>query len=240
MVHQLRKSLFLVFIVFFSCQMKEVEIHVQSLELSSELLLEVKRANSTDSLESMLASFDAETLQGELNTDTRKKAFWLNIYNAWYQIVADRYSYGLDSVFVKPLVPIAGDTLSFDEMEHAILRKKPGYDLNGFAVDSVDFRIHFALNCGAKSCPPIAFYDARKLDTQLEAATKLYLTLETDVDDINKEVRVTQLMEWFSVDFGGEEGIILVLNNYLEKDLTGYTIKYKTFDWTQQLENFLQ
>jgi thiol-disulfide isomerase/thioredoxin len=32
----------------------------------------------------------------------------------------------------------------------------------------VDYRIHFALNCGAKSCPPIVYYSPEKLDQQLE------------------------------------------------------------------------
>ncbi len=221
-----------------SCQ--SVDERIQTLDLSSELLLEVKRSNPTDSLEIAFANLSGEVLESELNTDEKKKAFWLNIYNAWYQIVADRYTYGLDSVFIKPLIPIAGDTLTFDEVEHAILRDKPGYTLDQYAVDSVDFRIHFALNCGAKSCPPIAFYDAKQIDKQLESATKLFLTLETDIDESNKVVHVTQLMEWFAEDFGGEEGIIEVLNTYLERDLTGYSIEYKTFDWTQQLENFTQ
>ncbi len=208
------------------------------MDLSSDLLLEVKRSNPTDSLEVVMANLQGETLEIELDSDQKKKAFWLNIYNAWYQIVADRYTYGLDSVFIKPLIPIAGDTLTFDEVEHAILRNKPGYTLDQYAVESVDFRIHFALNCGAKSCPPIAFYNWKEIDKQLEAATKLYLTLETDIDESNKLVQVTQLMEWFAEDFGGEEGIIDVLNQYLERDFSGYSIEYKTFDWTQQLENF--
>lgn len=232
------RTLFLGLILFISCQ--SVEERVQTLDLSSDLLLEVKRANPTDSLELVLAGLSEEVIRSELNSDQKKKAFWLNIYNAWYQIIADRYTYGLDSVFIKPLIPIAGDTLTFDEVEHAILRNKSGYTLDQYAVDSVDFRIHFALNCGAKSCPPIAFYDAEQIDKQLEAATKLYLTLETDVDESNKIVRVTQLMEWFAEDFGGEEGIIEVLNTYLDRDVSGYDIEYKTFDWTQQLENFSQ
>ena len=95
------------------------------------------------------------------------------------------------------------------------------------------------MKCGAKSCPPITFYNWQQIDRQLEAATKLYLTLETDVDESNKIAQVTQLMEWFAEDFG-EESIIEILNRYLERDLTGCTIEYKSFDWTQQLENFSQ
>ncbi|MFZ8458418.1 DUF547 domain-containing protein, partial [Staphylococcus aureus] len=77
---------------------------------------------------------------------------------------------------------------SYDDIEHGILRKSSikwslGYAKKWFPstkekllrVNKVDYRIHFALNCGAKSCPPIAFYDDAKLDAQLDIATKAYL-----------------------------------------------------------------
>jgi hypothetical protein len=33
-----------------------------------------------------------------------------------------------------------------------------------FTLARTDFRTHFALVCGAESCPPINFYDAENLD----------------------------------------------------------------------------
>ena len=46
-----------------------------------------------------------------------------------------------------------------------------------FMMDEVDPRIHFALNCGAQSCPPISVYagEQDKLDKQLDLATKGFL-----------------------------------------------------------------
>ena len=43
------------------------------------------------------------------------------------------------------------------------------------AMHPVDPRIHFALVCGAKSCPPIRVYDAVNLDAQLEAAAAAFV-----------------------------------------------------------------
>ena len=40
----------------------------------------------------------------------------------------------------------------------------------GQVVESVDPRIHFALVCGAKSCPPIKLYTPENLDEGLDAA----------------------------------------------------------------------
>lgn len=208
------------------------------INLSSSLLLEVKRANPTTHIENELASLDKSYVVQSLNSDNKKKTFWLNIYNAYYQIIADRGGVGQDSIFIKKLIPIASEQLSFDELEHGILRAKEGYDYKDLAVDTVDYRIHFALNCGAKSCPPIAFYDFPKIDDQLEAATKLYLTLETELNEEEKIATVTQLMEWFGEDFGGEENLPSVLSKYLEKDLSGYSIQYMEFDWTEKLSNF--
>ena len=39
----------------------------------------------------------------------------------------------------------------------------------------MDYRIHFALNCGAKSCPAISFYSAKTLDQQLTTAENNFI-----------------------------------------------------------------
>ena len=44
----------------------------------------------------------------------------------------------------------------------------------------------FALNCGAKSCPPIAFYNAADIDAQLDLATQAFLEGESEFDDEQK------------------------------------------------------
>ncbi len=71
--------------------------------------------------------------------------------------------------FSKKQIPIAGYTVSMEDIEHGVLRRgatiwSKGYIrirvfrkdfIQKFVVNTVDFRIHFALNCGAKSCPPV-------------------------------------------------------------------------------------
>ena len=42
-------------------------------------------------------------------------------------------------------------------------------------VEQRDFRIHFAINCGAKSCPPVRVYYPKTVNAQLENAAKVYL-----------------------------------------------------------------
>jgi hypothetical protein len=107
--------------------------------------------------------------------------------------------------------------LSLNEIEHGILRANrasvtnpnPPFDvmtkstsdpaasvslpsdpvLSKLVLQKCDPRIHFALNCGALSCPPIRCYEEAKIERQLDIATKSYLQsgeafqIELNVDD---------------------------------------------------------
>eukprot|EP00960_Hanusia_phi_P042458 755503-Hanusia_phi.AAC.7 len=44
----------------------------------------------------------------------------------------------------------------------------------GVRVVTADPRIHFALNCGARGCPPIRFYRGEDLDAMLSTATRAF------------------------------------------------------------------
>ena len=44
-----------------------------------------------------------------------------------------------------------------------------------YALESVEPRIHFALNCGAKSCPPIKTFTTEHVENELATATESYL-----------------------------------------------------------------
>ncbi len=106
-----------------------------------------------------------------LYNDDAIKTFWINIYNAWFQILATREKKKSPEIFTGKLITIADTKFSLDDIEHGILRRYrwklsrgylpelfPGRLIKQLAVAKIDYRIHFALNCGAKSCPPIAFY----------------------------------------------------------------------------------
>ena len=106
------------------------------------------------------------------------------------------------------------------------------------AVAKIDYRIHFALNCGAKSCPPIAFYSAQKINQQLELATVSFLETETDIFADKKELHVTTLFKWFFADFGGRKGIRQIIAEKLNVETKDYKIVYKPYSWEESLENY--
>jgi hypothetical protein len=99
----------------------------------------------------------------------------------------------------------------FDEKRYRIAGKAE--TLNGLerAIrDHHDPRIHFALNCGARSCPPLhnrAFVQ-QTLDSTLSLLTARFLARDIQVDDVSKRVFVTKLFDWYRDDFIVKEGSV--------------------------------
>jgi len=220
--------------------------------ISEQLLLSVKMKKDTSSFLNELEKVNPEYLANSLSNDNKKKAFWINIYNAYYQILRVEKNFNKPDIYKKKLFSIAGKEFSLDDVEHGILRKyRYKYSLGFFAnvftkkfikentVDKIDYRIHFALNCGAKSCPPIAFYDPENIDAQLDMATQAFLESESDFDAQKKTVHTTALFKWFFADFGGTNGIKEIFKKQLNKDISDYKINYKEYSWEDDLDNFV-
>lgn len=219
--------------------------------ISAQLLYAVKTNKPAESLVLQIAQLNPDTLQQSLKDDASKKTFWLNMYNAWYQLLAVQYPKAGKKIFRMKQIQIAGRLYSLDQIEHGILRKyRWKYSLGYFpslftpkhirqsAVASIDYRIHFALNCGAKSCPAIAFYTPEKIDQQLVLATKVFLQQETVINDASRTVTTTKIIQWFIGDFGGRKKVLELLSTITGKDLSGYRLKFAPYDWTRQLLYF--
>ncbi len=225
------------------------------IDISQQLLLNTKLSQPTENLVASLAEISEVELSNQLITDNDKKAFWINIYNAFIQIILAKTpaNYSDRRVFFtsKQLV-IAQHNFSLDDIEHGILRRSKikhglGYITNPFAstfekmhrVNKVDSRIHFCLNCGAVSCPPIAFFKPENLDRQMDLATKSYLQNECFYDETTNTIGVPSLLLWFKADFGTSEQIIelLVRNNIIPIDKRP-SLQYKTYNWQLDLHNY--
>lgn len=221
------------------------------LSLSGKLLLNVKLNKSTATEEQKLRCLSIMELHHQLNTDDTKKTFWINIYNAYFQILSNREKLHRKTIFTKKIIIIAQTRFSLDDIEHGILRKyrlkwSLGYLPNPFvallirnlAVRKMDYRIHFALNCGAKSCPPIAFYTLEKLDKQLNDAMHSFIISETAIDMNNKTIATSKLLHWYRGDFGGTSGIKKVLQQVLELQFNTYKLSFNEYSWETHLENY--
>jgi len=145
--------------------------------------------------------------------DLDKIAFWINVYNGMTNYAIIRYaikkSMKEDTLFFKHLLFEIGKlSFSLDDIEHGILRRNARNHIKNtdpklnFIVDKIDYRIHFALNCGAQSCPAIAFYTKASLEKELIMAESSFVSQEFIVDTIHKTISCSSLFEWYREDFG--------------------------------------
>jgi hypothetical protein len=218
--------------------------------IARALLGAVRDGESTREHEDALARLDQIDLVTALETDDRRLAFWLNVYNAYAQLLLERwpaeYERSRRRFFGHEAIPVAGTWLSLDDVEHGILRRSQsslglGYLPRLFPsrferrhrLEARDWRIHFALNCGAKSCPPIRVYQTERIDEKLDTAAASYLEQEVEYDEQAGVVRVPRLMLWYRGDFGGKSGIREILRAFgcVPSDERP-AIRYLEYDWT--------
>jgi hypothetical protein len=150
-------------------------------------------------------------------------AFYVNAYNAWtiklilsgYPDVTSIKDLGslLKSPWKKKIVRIDGKVISLDHVEHEILRPRYG-----------DPRVHFAINCAAKSCPPLRPepFSGAILDQQLDDSTRSFINDPKSYRLEDNELYVSRIFKWFSEDFND--------------DIYGFFLKYATGDLAEELE----
>ena len=219
------------------------------LDLARRLLEDTRAGRPDTATRAALAGLDPDALTAALTDDASRIAFWLNVYNAAVRarLLAEPAAYSRRwRFFAATAITIAGRRLSPNAIEHGILRRSMflagfGYLRNPFAsaferrmrVVEVDPRIHFALNCGARSCPPLAAWEPVALDERLERATGVYLALETGRSADGSEVRVPRLLLWYHGDFGGRAGILRLLWRHGVVPAGEHPrIRFHQYDWT--------
>ena len=220
-------------------------------QLSEQLLYAVKMENSFDIIVKELKNVPLTQLISENGSDDLKKVFWVNIYNAFFQILRKHQNVPKSTIYKSKLITIARERFSLDDIEHGILRRyrykySLGYFPNVFtrkiikilAVSKLDYRIHFALNCGAKSCPPIAFYTPKKIEEQLQLAELSFIESETTIDHNKKEIRTNMILKWFLADFGGKKGIRKIIGGVLKQSVKKYAVNFNSYSWEEQLDNY--
>ena len=156
-----------------------------------------------------------------LITREEKLAFWINLYNTL--MVDAVVEYGIDKsvqevkgYFGKIAYGVGGYRFSADDIEHGILRANAGHPAipgkqfttkdprAAFTLQKFDPRIHFALNCASRSCPPINVYLAENIDQQLDLATRNFINGgEFMVDTKTLTVTLSTIFRWYAPDFGG-------------------------------------
>ena len=248
---------FTIFIMLSGCFVlgNAQSIPVNYLSVAEDMLIAIKNKEDISNYQNVLAQAKEDHVATQLGTDEQKIAFWVNVYNAYIQDILSRHpeKYNDRGLFFKEKqINFAGRLLSFADIEHGIIRGSQHEFFLGyfrklfvgdfekkFRVKKRDYRIHFALNCGALSCPPVAIYDWTRLSIQLDKSTKTYLEKFTIYKKEENTAYVTSLFSWFRGDLGGLDGIKdILMNLHLIPDKKS-RIKTSTYDWTLDLSNFI-
>lgn len=226
--------------------------------LAQSFLSEMKKTDSDPAeMVQALAEADEDVLFRQLHSRELRLAFWINLYNSYSLFflkpnpgqLSDRASRTVH--FRSKQIHVAGQALSLDDLEHGLLRRSkwkyslgyiqnpfPGRFEKRFRMAKVDPRIHFALNCGGASCPPIRYYQPERIDMQLEIASGAFMESESRVLEDGVTLEVSTIMSWFRGDFGGKGGILRFAGRYLDLPAGIRKLKFKPYDWTVKLDAF--
>lgn len=161
-------------------------------------------------------------------SDAKKLAYWINAYNA-FTIKRILDNYPLKSIMdldggktwdVK-WIKLGDKTYSLNMIEHEIIR--PQFN---------DARIHFAVNCAAKSCPPLfnKAYTEENVDRYLEQRTIAFIN-NPNYNTINTHsLKLSRIFDWYGEDFGN---LISYLNKFSKATIAkDAEVEFKEYDWS--------
>jgi hypothetical protein len=168
-----------------------------------------------------------------------KLAYWINVYNAFtVQLILDNIQFKIKSIkdigdkikipFVNTpwdvkFINIGGKKMDLNNIEHGIIRK-----------DFDEPRIHFALVCAAKSCPPLRneAFVAAKLNQQLDDQGVDFLNDSYKNQVSVKEAKLSNIFNWYGGDFKEKMSIIDWANKYAKvKANKDATISHLDYNW---------
>ena len=164
-------------------------------------------------------------------TEPQQIAFLVNLYNAaTLKLIVDHYP--IESIkaigsrfkgpWDQPVVRLRGRTITLNNLEHDILRK-----------DYSEPRLHMALVCAAKGCPPLRTeaYVAERLSAQLDDQSRTYLAGPNGlrIDRKKGEMRVSAIFKWYRRDFTSVPAFVA---RFSDHDIEGLKLKYLPYDWS--------
>ncbi len=158
------------------------------------------------------------------------QAFYINAYNlAVIKGVVNKYPVksptNIKGFFDKTTYSLGGKTTTLNDLENKILRKNfPG-----------EARFHFVLVCAGLGCPPIiaSAYKPAILEQQLEGQTTKSLNNPNFIKVKGKKVQLSQIFEWYKVDFTRNGSEIDFVNKFRkEKIPTGAKVSYYPYNWS--------
>jgi Protein of unknown function, DUF547 len=171
-------------------------------------------------------------------SSNQKLTFWINAYNAFtIELIlkySDKKTKSIKDIGDKIKIPfvntpwdikfieIGKEKYDLNAIEHGIIRKQ-------FAEP----RIHFALVCAAKSCPPLLneAYTPEKLNAQLNEQAKKFINDPSKNTITPTKVEISSIFDWYGADFK-TKNIVEYLNQFVSTKIASTSkITFKKYDW---------
>jgi hypothetical protein len=174
-------------------------------------------------------------------TVNERLAYWINAYNAFtVKLILDYYDGGklksikdigtiipiprINDGWSKKFIKIGNKTLTLNNIEHDIIRKQ-------FAEP----RIHAALVCAAKSCPPLRneAFTASQLHAQLNDQMNDFINDPTKNSIKSNLAVISPIFNWYGGDFTKTKPLAVWLNTYSKTKLNEEAkITFGDYDWS--------
>ena len=153
---------------------------------------------------------------------------------------------------------IGGLRYSAHDIEHGILRANAAHPAipsahfgprdprRHYSLTKLDARVHFTLVCAARSCPPIAEYDADQIADQLELATRAFVNGGgVSIQPQAKVIWLSKIFQWYAPDFGApllglgsRQPLLNFAAPYLDGVISqsvlwagGWRVRFRPYDW---------
>lgn len=190
-------------------------------------------------------------------------AFWINAYNAiTLKVVVDHYPIRRSprpAALVFPANSIRQIPGAWDRITHTVMGRPMTLDQIEHKVLRTQFReprIHLALVCAAKGCPPLRSeaYRGERLNEQLEDQAARFLAdpAKFQIDRAHRIVRLSPIFQWFGEDFlkasgplegfsghpDTERAVLAFISRRLPPEdqaflrRGSYRVAYLSYDWT--------
>jgi hypothetical protein len=159
-----------------------------------------------------------------------RTALRIDLYNAAFLRLATPLSAG-------PWPPARGDFTLFREPR--IVRPYGVISLDSLEslvrAESRDPRVHVALWCGARSCPPLmaGAFRGVGLDAALAARMRAFVAdpAYNTVDRARRTLSLSRVFDWYGGDFGGPAGVAAAVGYAAGADVHGWPVTFRDYDW---------
>lgn len=155
-------------------------------------------------------------------------AYWINLYNA-ATVKLILKNYPLKSITNlhggKPWdvkwVKSGDKTYSLNNIENDIIR--PRFN---------EPRIHFAVNCAAVSCPPLAnqAFTAKNLESLMNKQTKAFINNASYNTLSKNDITISKIFDWYGEDFGN---VATFVARYADTSVSPTAkVNFSEYDWS--------